>query len=52
MWTQGRKKIEYIRDYVNDADLIEAILAWLPDSEISEMAQDIAKDYDIDLETV
>jgi len=52
MWTQGRKKIEYIRDYVNDADLIEAILAWLPDSELSEMARNIAKDYDIELDAV
>jgi len=52
MWTQGRKKIEYIRDYVNDADLIEAILAWLPDSEISEMVRDIAKAYNIELDTV
>lgn len=52
MWTQGRKKIEYIRDFIDDSELLQAILAWLPDSEISEMADSIAKDLDIDMEVV
>lgn len=52
MWTQGRKKIEYLRDYVNDSEMLQAILAYMPDSKISEIAGFIAKDYDIDLEVV
>lgn len=52
MWEQGRKKIEYLRDYMNDSEMLQAILAYLPDSTISEMADSIARDFDIDLEEV
>lgn len=49
MWLQGRKKIEYLRDYVNDSEMLQAILAYLSDAELCSMATAIAKDFDIDL---